>query len=97
MGFPGWRVKPSHMLRASAVSGTVRRRAAEEDEATFQSRPGFSAGSAGQLVLDAGCGGGRYARLIGAHGTTVIAADLSSAVVKAAVLCDSLRRLGPSG
>jgi SAM-dependent methyltransferase len=60
----------------------------EEDEATFQIKTGIApARLAGQLVLDAGCGGGRYARLLGSQGARVIAADLSSAVAKAATLC----------
>ncbi len=63
----------------------------EEDEATFCVKTGASPGSlAGRLVLDAGCGGGRYARLVGSHGASVIGVDLSAAVVKAAQLCDSL-------
>ncbi len=63
----------------------------EEDEATFQVKTGVSpADLAGKLVLDAGCGGGRYARLVGAQGATLIGVDLSAAVVKAAQLCESL-------
>jgi SAM-dependent methyltransferase len=63
----------------------------EEDEATFQVKTGVSPQDlAGRLVFDAGCGGGRYARLVGSHGARVIAADLSSAVAKAAELCASL-------
>ncbi len=63
----------------------------EEDEATFLVKTGVSPRDlAGQLVLDAGCGGGRYARLLGTHGARVIAVDLSSAVAKAAELCASL-------
>jgi SAM-dependent methyltransferase len=63
----------------------------DEDEATFQVKTGISAHDlAGRTVLDAGCGGGRYARLLGSLGARVIAADLSSAVVKAAALCASL-------
>ena len=42
---------------------------------------------AGKLVLDAGCGGGRYARLLLEHGAKVVGADLSSAVNKAQALC----------
>ena len=44
----------------------------------------------GRLVLDAGCGGGRYARLAGSHGAKLIGVDLSSAVVNAARLCAGL-------
>src|SRR4051812_15494567 len=63
----------------------------EEDEATFRVKTGSAPGSlAGKLVLDAGCGGGRYARLVGGHGARVIGVDLSSAVDKAASLCAGL-------
>ncbi len=60
----------------------------EEDEATFRVKTGVDARDlAGKLVLDAGCGGGRYARLVAIHGGKVIGVDLSSAVEKAATLC----------
>jgi SAM-dependent methyltransferase len=41
----------------------------------------------GLRVLDAGCGGGRYAYLVGKAGATLEAIDLSSAVEKAKGLC----------
>ena len=60
----------------------------DEDEATFRVKTGVSPGDlAGQYVLDAGCGGGRYAQLAGRHGARVIGVDLSAAVEKAAALC----------
>ncbi len=60
----------------------------EEDEATFRVKTGVDPRDlAGRLVLDAGCGGGRYARLIASHGARVIGVDLSTAVDKAAALC----------
>ncbi len=60
----------------------------EEDEATFRVKTGVDPRDlSGRLVLDAGCGGGRYARLIAAHGARVIGVDLSTAVDKAAALC----------
>jgi SAM-dependent methyltransferase len=63
----------------------------EEDEATFLVKTGVAAGElAGRLVLDAGCGGGRYARLLGSRGAKVVGVDLSAAVIKAAQLCESL-------
>lgn len=63
----------------------------EEDEETFQVKTGLAPGSlAGQLVLDAGCGGGRYARLLGRLGARVVGVDLSTAVEKAATLCADL-------
>jgi SAM-dependent methyltransferase len=63
----------------------------EEDEATFRVKTGVSASDlAGKLVLDAGCGGGRYALLTGGHGARVIGVDISAAVEKAATLCAGL-------
>jgi SAM-dependent methyltransferase len=63
----------------------------DEDAATFQVKTGIAPGDlAGRLVLDAGCGGGRYTRLVGAHGAAVIGADLSEAVVKAGAACAEL-------
>lgn len=60
----------------------------EEDEATFRVKTGLDPRElAGKLVLDAGCGGGRYARLLGRHGARVVGVDLSAAVNKAAALC----------
>jgi SAM-dependent methyltransferase len=60
----------------------------EEDEATFRVKTGLDARAlADQLVLDAGCGGGRYTRLVGRHGARVVGLDLSNAVEKAANLC----------
>src|SRR3954447_17499594 len=57
----------------------------EEDEATFRVKTGMDPRAlAGRLVLDAGCGGGRYARLLGQHGARVVGVDLSDAVEKAA-------------
>jgi SAM-dependent methyltransferase len=63
----------------------------EEDEATFRVKTGVDPRDlAGRLVLDAGCGGGRYARLLGRHGARVVGVDLSAAVEKAAALCAEL-------
>src|SRR6516165_2246691 len=60
----------------------------DEDEATFRVKTGINPRDlAGRMVLDAGCGGGRYARLLGGHGARVVGVDLSSAVDKAAALC----------
>src|SRR5262245_24354704 len=63
----------------------------EEDEATFRVKTGVDPRDlGGMLVLDAGCGGGRYARLAGRHGARVVGVDLSEAVEKAAGLCADL-------
>jgi SAM-dependent methyltransferase len=63
----------------------------DEDEATFRVKTGVDPRDlAGLLVLDAGCGGGRYARLAGRHGARVVGVDLSAAVEKAATLCADL-------
>jgi len=59
-----------------------------EDDATFRIKTGVDARDlSGRLVLDAGCGGGRYARLLLDHGAKVVGVDLSSAVDKAQSLC----------
>jgi SAM-dependent methyltransferase len=59
-----------------------------EDEATFRVKTGLDPREfAGKLVLDAGCGGGRYARLLGEHGARVVGVDRSAAVEKAAAVC----------
>lgn len=63
----------------------------EEDEATFAVKTGVDARELkGLRVLDAGCGGGRYARLAGRFGAKVVGVDLSAAVEKAAALCADL-------
>jgi SAM-dependent methyltransferase len=63
----------------------------EEDEAVFRVKTGLDPRDlVGKLVLDAGCGGGRYARLAARHGARVVGVDLSDAVEKAAALCDDL-------
>jgi SAM-dependent methyltransferase len=63
----------------------------EEDAAVFRVKTGLDPTAvSGRLVLDAGCGGGRYARLLGRHGAHVVGVDLSSAVDKAASLCAEL-------
>jgi SAM-dependent methyltransferase len=63
----------------------------EEDRATFQVKTGVSPTDLeGKLVLDAGCGGGRYAAMAGLHGARLIGVDLSAAVAKAAALCKDL-------
>ena len=60
----------------------------EEDEATFRVKTGIDPRNlAGKLVLDAGCGGGRYALTLSRLGARVLGVDLSSAVDKAASLC----------
>ena len=48
----------------------------------------------GPRVLDAGCGGGRYARLLASRGANVLGVDLSDAVDKAAELCAAYRERG---
>jgi SAM-dependent methyltransferase len=56
----------------------------EEDWATFYNRTGLKPGElAGALVLDAGCGMGRYLRIAAEAGARVIGIDLSGAVVAA--------------
>jgi SAM-dependent methyltransferase len=63
----------------------------EEDAATFAVKTGVEPPDLdGKLVLDAGCGGGRYTRLVGRAGAKVVGVDLSAAVEKAAKLCADL-------
>jgi SAM-dependent methyltransferase len=63
----------------------------EEDEAVFAVKTGVDPRSLeGKLVLDAGCGGGRYAHLLGRFGARVVGIDLSDAVRKAATLCEKM-------
>lgn len=63
----------------------------EEDRATFQAKTGVRLDELkGLRVLDAGCGGGRYSKVAGEAGANVIAADHSTAVEKAARLCEHL-------
>ena len=66
----------------------------DEDRATFQAKTGVSlAELRGCRVLDAGCGGGRYSKVAGEAGATVIGADHSSAVEKASQLCAHLKNV----
>lgn len=56
----------------------------EEDRATFRNRTGLTAEDlSGRLVLDAGCGMGRYARVAADCGARVVGIDLSWAVLAA--------------
>ncbi|MEZ6049369.1 MAG: methyltransferase domain-containing protein [Planctomycetaceae bacterium] len=60
----------------------------EEDRQTFQAKTGFELKDLkGKRVLDAGCGGGRYAKLVAAAGAELVAVDLTHAVEKARALC----------
>lgn len=62
----------------------------DEDLSVFRVKTGLDPESLrGKTVLDAGCGGGRYARLLGDHGASLLGVDLSAAVEKAATLCQS--------
>ena len=63
----------------------------DEDRATFTAKTGMPLDQLrGLRVLDAGCGGGRYARICGDFGATVIGADHTRAVDKARTLCSDL-------
>ncbi len=63
----------------------------DEDRATFQAKTGLRLTDLdGLRVLDAGCGGGRYAKVCGEAGATVFGADHTQAVDKAAELCRHL-------
>jgi SAM-dependent methyltransferase len=53
----------------------------DEDRATFRNRTGLSPEDlAGRLVLDAGCGMGRYLRVVAEAGAIAVGMDLSRAV-----------------
>ncbi len=63
----------------------------DEDRATFAAKTGFPLSDlAGKVILDAGCGGGRYAKICGEAGATVFGADHTRAVDKARQLCSHL-------
>lgn len=68
--------------------------AKDEDCKTFENKTGFQIDSlAGMTVLDAGCGGGRYAFVTGSAGANVAAVDISRAVEKTLDLCSSLKNV----
>ena len=63
----------------------------EEDRKTFAAKTGVLLEKLrGLRILDAGCGGGRYAKICGESGATVIGADHTRAVDKARHLCSNL-------
>ena len=63
----------------------------DEDRATFVAKTGCALDELrGKRVLDAGCGGGRYSRICGEAGASVLGADHSRAVDKAQQLCGHL-------
>ena len=64
----------------------------DEDRATFSAKTGMPQQElAGLRVLDAGCGGGRYLKVVSQAGAAcVVGADHSNAVDKAAELCADL-------
>lgn len=63
----------------------------EEDRATFEAKTGVRLSDlSGSRVLDAGCGGGRYAKICGEAGASVFGADHTRAVDKASQLCREL-------
>lgn len=65
----------------------------EEDRATFRAKTGTGPGDlAGLRVLDAGCGGGRYTKVVAEAGADVIGVDATVAVEKAARLCVNLHK-----
>ena len=63
----------------------------DEDRATFAAKTGLAINQLkGLRILDAGCGGGRYAKICGEAGATVFGADHTRAVNKARDLCGHL-------
>jgi len=66
----------------------------DEDKQTFKNKTGFCLEQlSGMKVLDAGCGGGRYAFVTGSAGAQVAAVDISIAVEKTQELCRSLKNV----
>lgn len=62
----------------------------EEDQATFEAKTGFRLSELrGMKILDAGCGGGRYSKIVADAGGHVLGADHSQAVEKATSLCQN--------
>ncbi|GIX03824.1 MAG: hypothetical protein KatS3mg113_0830 [Planctomycetaceae bacterium] len=67
----------------------------EEDRRTFVAKTGIPLSEwKGLTVLDAGCGGGRYARIAALAGATVVAVDHTAAVNRALALCADLPNVG---
>lgn len=67
----------------------------EEDRATFRSRTGLSPSDLeGRLVLDGGCGMGRYVRVAAESGARVVGMDLSESVRAARELASDLPVVG---
>lgn len=66
----------------------------DEDRATFEAKTGFKLSDLeGKRILDAGCGGGRYCKVVAEAGAHVCGADHSSAVEKASSLCSHLENV----
>lgn len=63
----------------------------DEDQAIFLAKTGFDpAALTGRLVLDAGCGSGRYAAVAARLGARVFAVDVTQAVERAREVCATL-------
>ena len=63
----------------------------DEDRAIFLAKTGFDPEAlAGRLVLDAGCGSGRYAAVAARLGARVFAVDVTQAVERARDVCATL-------
>jgi SAM-dependent methyltransferase len=63
----------------------------DEDRAIFLAKTGFDPDTlAGRLVLDAGCGSGRYAGVAARLGARVFAVDVTQAVERAREVCADL-------
>ena len=63
----------------------------DEDRTTFEAKTGVKLENLkGVRVLDAGCGGGRYSKIVAEAGAAVTGVDHTTAVEKAAKLCAGL-------
>jgi len=89
-------MSPSNQSRTQSAYGLQWNRfriiRTDEDRVTFRNRTGFDSREiAGQVVLDAGCGMGRYLRIAAeSPARLIVGVDLSLAVVAARELTDGL-------
>lgn len=82
VGAPSGKQRADRTARSFGIEWTTFQvQRPEEDLAYFRSKTGTDPQTLrGKLVLDAGCGSGRYARVVGEAGGTVLGVDLSVAV-----------------
>src|SRR5262249_43090279 len=93
-GGGGARVPPRSPRGAASVAGPWERYDVQdpsEDREVFRAKTDFAASDLrGRLVLDAGCGSGRYAAVAAGFGAQVAAVDVTVAVERAREVCAHL-------